>query len=128
MLAGCAKKPQSASPPPGAAPAVNVQFIDVTTQSGIKFVHNNGASGSMLLPETIGSGLAFIDYDQDGYQDLFFVNNRDWTEAELKSYEDKLLPQASRRVNPSRRPGSGSGATRHRQPRRRTRRTLSQQP
>ena len=55
-----------------------VQFVDVTGKAGIRFVHNNGAFGKKFLPETIGPGVAFIDYDNDGWPDIFLVNGMDW--------------------------------------------------
>ena len=62
------------------APApVSVTFTDVTTAAGIKFVHNAGKSGKKYLPETLGSGAAFIDADGDGWQDIVLVNSKDWT-------------------------------------------------
>jgi hypothetical protein len=61
-----------------AAPAAAIQFEDVTRAAGIHFTHNNGAFGKEYLPEAMGSGVAFIDYDGDGWQDLFFVNGADW--------------------------------------------------
>src|SRR5437867_3896048 len=54
------------------------KFTDVTRESGITFVHNNGAYGEKLLPETMGGGVAFFDYDNDGHQDLLFVNSTEW--------------------------------------------------
>ncbi len=54
------------------------QFRDVTREAGIYFVHNNGAYGEKLLPETMGSGVAFFDFDADGDQDLLFVNSTYW--------------------------------------------------
>ncbi|HLH54241.1 MAG TPA: CRTAC1 family protein [Verrucomicrobiae bacterium] len=54
------------------------RFTDVTHESGIQFVHNNGAYGEKLLPETMGSGVAFFDYDNDGSQDLLLVNSTYW--------------------------------------------------
>jgi hypothetical protein len=60
---------------PGASP---VTFRDVTQQAGIRFVHNNGAFGKKFLPETLGPGVAFIDYDNDGWPDIFLVNGMDW--------------------------------------------------
>jgi hypothetical protein len=61
-------------------PAANsaVTFHDVTRQAGIHFTHNNGAFGKKFLPETLGPGVAFIDYDNDGWPDIFLVNGMDW--------------------------------------------------
>jgi enediyne biosynthesis protein E4 len=55
-----------------------VKFTDITAAAGITFTHNNGAAGDKLLPETMGSGVAFLDYDHDGDQDLLFVNATWW--------------------------------------------------
>ena len=54
------------------------RFTDITTAAGIKFVHNNGAYGDKLLPETMGGGCAFFDFNQDGAPDLLFVNSTTW--------------------------------------------------
>lgn len=62
----------------GSPAASTVIFRDVTQQSGIRFVHNNGAFGKKFLPETLGPGVAFIDYDDDGWPDIFLVNGMDW--------------------------------------------------
>jgi len=50
--------------------AQSIQFRDITSQAGIHFIHNNGAFGKKWLPETMGPGCAFIDYDNDGYPDI----------------------------------------------------------
>jgi enediyne biosynthesis protein E4 len=55
-----------------------VHFKDITQQAGIRFVHYNGAFGKKYLPEAMGPGVAFIDYDNDGYPDIFLVNGMDW--------------------------------------------------
>ena len=67
-----------------------VQFRDVTQQSGIRFVHNNGAFGKKFLPETMGPGVAFIDYDNDGWPDIFLVNGADWPGHVQKHSTPKL--------------------------------------
>jgi enediyne biosynthesis protein E4 len=53
-------------------------FTNVTAAAGIQFQHNSGAYGGKLLPETLGSGCAFLDYDRDGWQDILLVNGMDW--------------------------------------------------
>ncbi len=55
-----------------------MHFTDITQQAGIRFTHNNGAFGKKYLPETLGPGCAFIDYDNDGYPDIIMVNGGDW--------------------------------------------------
>src|SRR5215472_10232783 len=68
----------------------SVQFRDVTQQAGIHFVHNNGAFGKKYLPETMGPGVAFIDYDNDGWPDIFLVNGMDWPGHGQKHSTPKL--------------------------------------
>jgi hypothetical protein len=58
--------------------AQEIHFRDITAQAGIHFTHNNGAFGKKWLPETMGPGCAFIDYDNDGYPDILLVNGEDW--------------------------------------------------
>jgi hypothetical protein len=55
-----------------------VQLIDVTDHAGIAFRHTNGAYGGKLLPETLGSGCAFLDYDDDGWVDVLLINGSGW--------------------------------------------------
>ena len=73
------------SPPPSveastSRPTGPIRFTDVTAASGIRFRHHSGAFGKKYLPETMGSGVCVIDYDNDGWQDVLFVNSMDWPE------------------------------------------------
>jgi enediyne biosynthesis protein E4 len=76
----------------GQSPAAKgpAEFRDVTAAAGIKFVHNNGAYGRKYLPETLGPGVAFIDYDNDGWPDIFLVNGMDWPGHATKRTTPKL--------------------------------------
>ena len=70
LRALAAQAPLSSSP--------DFRFTDVTTSAGIQFEHNSGAFGGKFLPETLGSGCAFLDYDGDGWQDILLINGTDW--------------------------------------------------
>ncbi|HEX6731003.1 MAG TPA: CRTAC1 family protein [Pyrinomonadaceae bacterium] len=96
LVAGACKKSEQApvasqsevataspSPSPTATPprpSGPIEFTDVTAKAGIRFKHNSGAFGKKYLPETIGSGCAFLDYDNDGWQDILLVNSMNWPE------------------------------------------------
>ncbi|HKW97860.1 MAG TPA: CRTAC1 family protein [Bryobacteraceae bacterium] len=54
------------------------RLVDATAAAGIDFEHNSGAFGGKYLPETLGPGCAFLDYDNDGWQDIILVNGMDW--------------------------------------------------
>ena len=62
----------------GTAASPGFRFVDVTASAGIQFQHNSGAFGGKFLPETLGSGCAFLDYDRDGWQDILLINGMDW--------------------------------------------------
>jgi len=78
---------QAPTSPPASSP---VTFRDITQKAGIHFVHNNAAFGKKYLPETMGPGVAFIDYDHDGWQDIFVVNGTDWPGRPSKHSTPKL--------------------------------------
>jgi enediyne biosynthesis protein E4 len=65
-----------ADPVPQSSPGF--RFVDVTAAAGIHFRHNSGAYGGKLLPETLGAGCAFLDYDGDGWQDILLINGMGW--------------------------------------------------
>ena len=78
---------ETASPSPSVSPSPTpprpsgpIEYTDVTNQAGIHFKHNSGAFGKKYLPETLGTGCAFFDYDNDGWQDIVLVNSADWPE------------------------------------------------
>ncbi len=60
------------------APRPGFRFTDVTRAAGIGFQHHSGAFGKKYLPETLGPGCAFLDYDGDGWQDILFVDGGPW--------------------------------------------------
>jgi hypothetical protein len=69
------------------------RLTDVTRQGGIEFQHYTGAYGGKLLPETLGSGCAFLDYDADGWPDILLINSMDWpghkrTRATMRLYRN----------------------------------------
>jgi hypothetical protein len=88
LLAACAagcdpSKPDVApasapAPIPQAGPTGEVRFVEVARDVGIDFVHGNGAFGLKWLPETMGSGCAFVDVDGDGDSDVLLLSGTDW--------------------------------------------------
>lgn len=82
-MGASAQTPQNSS-------ANTITFRDITQKAGIHFVHNNAAFGKKYLPETMGPGVAFIDYDNDGWPDIFIVNGMDWPGHASKRTTPKL--------------------------------------
>jgi hypothetical protein len=76
---GCARNDDAPIGPQAAVvQPPHVTFTDITAKAGIRFTHTSGAFGRKLMPESLGSGCAFIDYDGDGHQDLLLINSRPW--------------------------------------------------
>ena len=75
---------------------VSWHFTDITKEAGLKFRHVNGESGLEFLPEALGSGVAVFDWDNDGWQDIYFANARHWTPSELMSYKAGRWTNAER--------------------------------
>jgi hypothetical protein len=83
-----AASPASQTPAAKVAPPtakVSVQFVDITRQAGIRFQHNSGAFGQKYLPETMGAGCAFVDYNNDGWQDILLINSMDWPDHKRRT-------------------------------------------
>src|SRR6476660_2451986 len=62
-----------------------VKFTEVTTAAGVRFTHNSGRAGKKFLPETMGSGAAFLDVDGDGWPDMLLLNSKDFAPRGRKS-------------------------------------------
>jgi hypothetical protein len=71
-VTGCGRRPDANAASDRAA---GLQLVDVAQEAGITFRHQNGASGRLYLPETMGSGCAFLDYNGDGRLDLLLINS-----------------------------------------------------
>jgi hypothetical protein len=74
--------PEASTRPTRALPV----FVDVTEEAGLDFVHYNGAFGKKWMPETLGSGGGFLDYDGDGHPDILLINSRDWPGRERADF------------------------------------------
>lgn len=88
-------EPKEPVEPPKERPRLEtpeIRFTDITAEAGIKFVHENGAYGDKLLPETMGSGCAFFDYDNDGDQDIVLVNSCRWPWDSRDLNKDRAQP------------------------------------
>src|SRR6266545_600151 len=72
-VANQAPSPSPSPTPP--RPSGPIEFTDVSAHAGIHFKHNSGAFGKKYLPETLGTGCAFLDFDNDGWQDILIVNS-----------------------------------------------------
>ncbi len=72
FLAGLLSAPLSKNP------SLGFRLTDVTERAGIRFDHHTGSFGAKYLPETLGPGCAFLDYDNDGWQDILLIDGCDW--------------------------------------------------
>ena len=68
----CLGAPAGGAAQPAPLPAI--EYVDVAEQVGVDFQHVTGASGRRYFPETMGSGVAFVDFDGDQNLDIYFVN------------------------------------------------------
>jgi enediyne biosynthesis protein E4 len=93
MAAGLASTSGSLLKAFAASPSRDPGFrlADVTAPAGIHFHHNSGAYGGKLLPETLGAGCAFLDFDRDGWQDILLVNGSNWPGHKHENKEPRTL-------------------------------------
>jgi hypothetical protein len=75
------------APGAGDCPAT---FTDVAPQAGLRFVHDRGATPAHRMPETMGSGIAWLDYDNDGWMDLFVVQSGPLPPARATASRNRL--------------------------------------
>jgi hypothetical protein len=68
---------------PKGMPNPALRFTDVTAAAGIAFRHENGAEGRKYMPETMGSGCAFLDFDNDGWEDILLINGQPWSGVQV---------------------------------------------
>jgi enediyne biosynthesis protein E4 len=68
-----------------------VVFTDVAQTAGLKFMHERGATPEHQLPETMGSGVAWLDYDNDGWMDLYVVQSGPFPETGSPRAQDRLF-------------------------------------
>jgi hypothetical protein len=74
---------------------VSIRFVNVATEAGIDFKHQNGATPEKYMPETMAAGAAILDYDNDGWQDLFLVNGGSFVNKQVAaSARHRLLRNA----------------------------------
>lgn len=71
-------------------PAIDVHFTDITDKAGIKFSHVSSPEKRYIV-ESMSGGLALLDYDNDGYLDLYLVNSLTVDMVKSKQKTSSLL-------------------------------------
>ena len=77
-LTGCTPRTVNQAPTKQSSTDPASAFEDITARSGVRFQHHNGATGKKWMPETMGSGCALVDVDNDGRLDVFLVDSGAW--------------------------------------------------
>ena len=68
-------RPSALAPSPNSSP---LRLVDVAAQAGLKFQHMSGSAEKQYILESMSGGVAWIDYDRDGWPDLYLVNGGRW--------------------------------------------------
>jgi enediyne biosynthesis protein E4 len=85
LMTACSGTPETPTAPRVETPSASTaRYVEATSEAGISFRHVSGAYGRKYLPETMGSGVAVLDYDADGRPDLYFANAMPWPNAPAK--------------------------------------------
>src|SRR5207237_3403881 len=77
-------------------PGVNINFVDATKSAGIHFQHFDGRSATQYIMDQTGSGLGWIDYDQDGLLDLFLVQGSTFLPPQRRGQGSGVRGQGTR--------------------------------
>ena len=67
-----------------------IKFVNVTKEAGIDFAHFSGAFGQRYMPETMGAGCGFLDFDNDGLLDIIFINGKEWKDDQQSNHTPVL--------------------------------------
>ena len=90
-----------------------IALTDITDAAGLDFEHVNGAFGEKWMPETVGSGGGFLDYNNDGWPDILLVNGAYWPGHETGGSR-RGFPPCRHASCPQRSHRTGFGPGRHR--------------
>jgi hypothetical protein len=108
----CQANAQQTTDPKPAVSAAYPQFTDITQASGVSFQHKASHTAKKYLLETMGSGVALFDYDNDGRLDIFLVNGAKLSDPEtLHDVPKKTGPTFLNRLYHQRQDGSFEDVT-----------------
>ncbi|MEM8896478.1 MAG: CRTAC1 family protein [Bacteroidota bacterium] len=83
-LMSCASKQESQKESLSHEEEIDIRFTDITQEAGISFKHESGAYGEFFMPEIMGGGASFIDYDGDGFEDVLLTGGGKWAKSKVQ--------------------------------------------